>query len=281
MLKFWKIDVTKECQLISAVASVTESKKKAKRLIDEGLVSVSGVKELRYRQTVKRGKSVEFCINPLLFKPKKPELLYRKDGILVVNKPPFINSNVDKPNLEELLWKTYGKGVKVVHRLDKQTSGAIVAVETKELFEKFKELFRRKQIKKEYLLIVPSTPKWDRKKIEFRLDGKEAITEVTVLKRFRKGALLLAEIPTGRKHQIRRHLSKIGIPVAGEFLYYKGPYSFPFNFSPRILLHSYSLEFKHPVSGEMLKVKAPLPGDFKEFLESLEEIHFDVKELTL
>ena len=277
----WKIEITKECQLISAVASVTESKKRAKKLIDEGLVSVSGVKELRYRRKVKKGSSVEFCINPLLFKPKETELLYSKAGVLVVNKPPFINSNVDKPNLEEFLKKTYGKELKVVHRLDKQTSGAIVAVENRELFERFKELFRRKQVKKEYLAVVSSNPKWNRKRIEFRLDGKEAVTEVTVIKRFRKGALLLAKIPTGRKHQIRRHLSKIGLPVAGEFLYYKGPYSFPFNFSPRVLLHSYSLEFKHPVLDERVRLKAPLPGDFKKFLDSLEKDRFEVNELTL
>ena len=280
-MDLWKIDVTKEYRLIEAVAFAAGSKKKAKKLIDEGLVSVSGVKELRYRQTVKRGKVVELCLNPFLFKTGKPELLYNKNGVLVVNKLPFINSNVDKPNLEELLRKTYGKGLRVVHRLDKQTSGVLIAVESGELFEKFKELFRKKLIKKEYMVIVPSAPKWERRRIEFRLDGKEAVTEITVLERFRRGALLLAKIPTGRKHQIRRHLSQIGLPVAGEFLYYRGPYRFPFTLSPRILLHSYGLEFKHPVSGENVRVKAPLPGDFREFLESLKKFRFNVRELTL
>ena len=280
-MEYYRVNVKSECRLIDAVASVSISRKKAKRLIDEGLVSVSGIRELRYRRVLKPGSSVEFCLNPLLFKPGKVEILYRKEGVLVVNKPPFINSNVDRPNLEEILRKTLKRNVIVVHRLDKQTSGAIIAVEEEELFKRFKELFRKKEVKKEYLVVVSSTPEWKKRRINFRLDGKEAITELSVLEKFKRGALLLAEIPTGRKHQIRRHLSQIATPVAGEFLHWKRAFPYPFNFSPRILLHSYRVKFKHPVTGETVNVKAPPPQDFNSFLNSLKEFSFNVKELAL
>ncbi len=280
-MEYWRIYVKQEYKLIDVVAHVTGTRKKAKKLIDEGLVSVYGKKELRYREILKPGSSVEFCLNSLLFKPEKPEVLYREEEVWVVNKPPFINSNRDKPNLEEVIKKFYGKQVKVVHRLDKQTSGVIVAVENKKLFEKFKETFRKKEIEKEYLAVVPSAPRWNRKRVDFRLDGKEAITEISVLERFERGALLLVKIPTGRKHQIRRHLAGIGLPVAGEFIYWKRPFPFPFNFSPRILLHSYRIVFKHPETGKKVRVEAPLPEDFRSFLKSLREFKFKVNELTL
>lgn len=280
-MEYWKVHVKREYKLIDVVAHITGTKKKAKRLIDEGLVSVSGKRELRYRRTLKPESTVEFCLNPLLFKPEKPEVLYREEGVWVVNKPPFLNSNRDRPNLEEAIKKVYGKEVMVVHRLDKQTSGAIVAVERKDLFEKFKEVFRKREIKKEYLTLIPNAPGWNRKRVDFRLDGKEAVTELSVLERFKRGALLLAKIPTGRKHQIRRHLAGIGLPVAGEFVYWKGAFPFPFNLSPRILLHSHRVEFKHPKTGKRVKVEAPLPEDFRSFLKSLREFRFNVEELTL
>ena len=280
-MEHWRIYVKQEYKLIDVVAHITGTRKKAKKLIDEGLVSVFGKRELRYRKTLKPGSVVEFCLNPLLFKPERPEVLYRENGVWVFNKPLFLNSNRDKPNLEEVIKKVHGKEVKVVHRLDKQTSGAIIAVENKKLFEKFKEIFRKREIEKEYLTVVSSIPKWSRKRVDFRLDGKEAVTELSVLERFERGALLLAKIPTGRKHQIRRHLAGIGFPVAGEFIYWKRAFPFPFNFSPRILLHSYRIGFKHPETGKKVRIEAPLPEDFRSFLNSLREFKFKVNELTL
>ena len=280
-MKYWRIDINREYKLVDAVAEVTDSKRQAKRLIDEGLVSVNGVRELRYRRPLRKGSVIEFCFNPKLFKSEKPQLLYREEGVLVVNKPPFINSNLDRPNLEEVLRRALGKEIFVVHRLDKQTSGAILAVEEAELFEKFKELFKKREVKKEYLTVVAASPNWKKRRIEKRLDGKEAITELTVVERFKRGALLRAEIPTGRKHQIRRHLSLTGLPIAGEFTYWKRALPFPFTLSPRILLHSQSLEFNHPVTGKRVKVEAPLPEDFQLFLNDLREWSFKVNELTL
>lgn len=280
-MDYYRLTVKRNCQLIDAVSAVTSSRKKAKKLIDEGLASVSGIRELRYRKTLKPFSTVEFCLNPLLFKSERIQVLYDKDGILVLNKPPFINSNRDKPNLEEVFKRIYGRKIHVVHRLDKHTSGAILAVENQHLFEKFKEIFRARRIKKEYYTITPFSSGWNRKVIKIPLDGKETITEISTVKQLKKGTLLLVKIPTGRKHQIRRHLAMIGLPVSGEFIYWRKPVSFPFNFSPRILLHSYRLEFEHPLTQEQVRVEAPLPLDFSSFLNSLQNLTFNIKELSL
>lgn len=279
-MDYYRLTVKKSCELIDAVSVITSSRKKAKKLIDEGLVSVSGTRELRYRRILKPSSTVEFCLNPLLSKPERIHILYDKDGVLVLNKPPFINSNRNKPNLEEIFKRIYGRKIHVVHRLDKHTSGTILAVENQHLFEKFKEIFRTRKIRKEYYAITPSNPKWSKKVIKTPLDGKETITEVSTVKQFKKGTLLLVQIPTGRKHQIRRHLAMIGLPVSGEFIYWKKPVSFPFNFSPRILLHSYRLEFENPLTRKQIRIEAPLPLDFSSFLNSLQNFTFNIKELS-
>jgi 23S rRNA-/tRNA-specific pseudouridylate synthase len=275
-MEAFRVKVKEEGKLIDVVSTVTESKRRAKKLIDEGLVCIDGRKELFYRRRVKEGSLVEFCLNYQTFSPVKIEILLERNGILIINKPPFVNSNVDKPNLEEIVSKRLNRRIKVVHRLDKQTSGLILATNSKELFKWFKELFRRKAVKKEYLALVVGNPK-DRSKISIPLDGREAVTEVTVIERLRGGALCKVSIPTGRKHQIRRHLSMSGFPVAGEFRYWKN-YRSPFTFTPRILLHSFRITFPLPDSKKTVTVESRVPEDFLWFTEGLKK-GFRVREV--
>lgn len=254
-------------KLVDAVSRGAGSKKRAKRLIDEGLVSVNYRKELLAKRPMKGGEVVIFSLPENLFKKDQPELLKEEGNFLILNKPPFITSNEGKGSLEELIRKELGPKVKVAHRLDKQTSGAIVAVKDKGAFEYLKGAFKERKVKKEYLALVKGELK-GRRVIRTPLDGREAVTLVEPIEKFKGATLVRAEIETGRKHQIRRHLAQIGHPIVGEFKYYRGGWREELLYSPRILLHSRKLSFETP-EGNRIEAKVELPKDFKEFLEGL------------
>ena len=263
----FKLRAEKGERLIDAVARGAGSKKRAKRLIDEGLVSVNYKKELSYRRPMKGGEVVIFPLPENLFKRPEVELLAQKEKVWVFNKPPFITSNEGKGSLEELIRKEFNPKLKVAHRLDKQTSGAILAVEDGKTFEKLKEIFKRREVEKEYLALVKGELQGKRV-IKTPLDGREAITIVEPVERFRGATLIRAKIETGRKHQIRRHLAQIGHPIVGEFEYYRGGWKEELLYAPRILLHAKRVALKTPEGGK-LEVEAELPEDFREFLEGL------------
>ncbi len=257
-------------KLSQQLATVLGSRKRAKRLIDEGLVSVNYRKELLASRPLKGREVIIFPLPKELFKRPQVKLLKREGKVWVFSKPPFITSNEGKRSLEEIVRREFNHNLRVVHRLDKQTTGVIVAVEGKELFEEFKELFKRREVKKEYLALVKGELRGKRV-ITAPIDGKGAKTTVEPLKTLKGATLVRAEIETGRKHQIRRHLAQIGHPVVGEFKYYRGSWREELLTSPRILLHSSRISFKSPENGKLIEVEAPIPKDFNESLEWLKE----------
>jgi RluA family pseudouridine synthase len=261
----FSFEVLKEQKLSEAISNALNiSKRAAKRIVDEGLCCLNGRKELLYSRVVKRGDLIEGTIPNLLFKRPSIEVIYEDEFLIAVNKPPFVNSNLDFPDVESLVSRNRGK-VFAVHRLDRQTSGVLLLSKSREFLERMKVLFREKRIKKIYRAIVygkigkPVV-------IRRRLEGKEAITKVKPLESFGFATYVLVEIETGRKHQIRKHLAYHGNYVIGEFVYFKGLITPEvLRFSPRILLHSNLMEFKHPVSGKRVRIEAKIPSDFKEF----------------
>ena len=96
--------------------------------------------------------------------------------------------------------------------------------------------------------------------------GKSAITHFKVLKRYQKYTLLELKIDTGRTHQIRVHMSYIGHPVVGDMTYSNGKNEFGVEGQ---MLHARYLEFAHPVTGQVLKLEAPIPEYFEEILQNL------------
>ncbi len=259
-----KLRTEKREKLSKVVAGKVGSLRRAKRLIDKGLVSVNYRKELFYRRELREGATVIFPIPELLFKSVAPQVLYKDRGVWVFSKPPFITSNEGRKSLEALIKEKFNRNLKVVHRLDKQTSGLVIAVESSELFEKLKETFKRREVEKEYLVLLKGRLKRG-VFLNSPIDGKEAISKVVPVKEFKLSTLCRVEIETGRKHQIRRHLAKLGHPVVGEFKYYRGSWKEELLYAPRILLHSSRLSFPHPKGGKV-EVKEELPEDFREFL---------------
>lgn len=229
----------------------------------------------------------------------KEYILYEDESLIVLDKPPgllihplgvswLVRSEAalaeSEPNLAGLLLK-YRPELKdkvnrlgLVHRLDKDTSGVLVAVKTREAQLSLLRQFRKREVKKVYravvwgklkekkgLIDVPIGRLSHHKKIEVHSMGREAVTEYKVLEEGLNASLLELRPLTGRTNQIRVHLAYLGNPVAGDKEYVGARQSaldskLPF----RMLLHACQLEFTHPKTSKKVTFKAPVPKDFQE-----------------
>lgn len=222
---------------------------------------------------------------------------------MVVNKPAMILTVPDryapgKFNLKDFLKERYGK-IFVVHRLDKETSGALVFARHADAHRRLSLDFENRRVEKIYWALVQgqmvedsgtidkplarSTVKYNKMLIHPR--GKASRTDFRVLERFRYFTLVQARIHTGRLHQIRVHLASIGYPLAVDYLYggrsefklseikrgkYKqGKEAQERPLMTRVSLHARSLGFTHPGTGQHLNFTAELPKDFRAVLHQL------------
>lgn len=169
----------------------------------------------------------------------------------------------------------------IIHRLDKDTSGIMIIAKDLDAKDKLAALFKNRSIKKNYHAVCYGEPAKDaftinapiarhpklRKLMAVVSSGKEAISEVTVKKRYKGAFLAEIELKTGRTHQIRVHMKYAGHPVVGDKVYsVKGSLDFPIE---RQALHAYSLEFIDPFSGELKSFIAEYQKDFLALLEML------------
>jgi 23S rRNA pseudouridine1911/1915/1917 synthase len=168
----------------------------------------------------------------------------------------------------------------IVHRLDKDTSGVMVAAKNDAAHRALAEQIKAHTIERQYLALVYGVikenlgtidapigrSKTDRKKMAVTADGRPAISQYQVLERFKDYTLLKVKLLTGRTHQIRVHMQYIKHPVVGDPLYTsrKAP--------PGVnsqLLHACLLGFHHPESGEYLEFTSDPPAEFVQFLSAL------------
>lgn len=233
----------------------------------------------------------------------KLNIIFENDNFLVINKPAGIQVHPDfneKENtivngliaqypeiskLEDDHIYSFQMRPGIVHRLDKETSGALIIAKNKESFLEFKKMFKEKNITKKYLAIVYEMPRERTGIIDkplarttnyrkqtiagkrTRTKIREALTHYEVLENLGKNFSLLKVSPqTGRTHQIRVHLSAIGHPIVGDNLYRKKNYEKLENVK-RHMLHASEIDFN--LFGEEFKFVAPLPRDFEEILNSL------------
>ncbi len=246
------------------------SKNSAKSLIDSKLVFVNGQRVWIAKHLLNRKDVVEYAGEVLFKKDIELDIIYEDNFIFVLNKPPFIVTNEAKGSLEELLKKEKGSLIRAIHRLDKETSGVILFAKNDKVFEKYKELWKKKEVRKIYHAICYGEVRWNEKWINEKIDGKPAVSYVKVLKTGKGISYLEVEILTGRKHQVRKHLALIRHPILGdkendEYFIKKTN----FKNVKRQLLHSYKIEFVCPFTGEEKRFFAPIPKDFKEILEVL------------
>jgi len=222
------------------------------------------------------------------------EIIYEDNDIIVVNKPKGMvvhpaNGNPDGTLVNAIMaiCKDSLSGIGgeirpgIVHRLDKDTSGLLIIAKNDKAHVNMSEQIKNHEVKKTYIALVRGILKEneatidmpigrstsDRKKMAVNKKGKNAVTHIKVLKRFDKYTLLEVNIETGRTHQIRVHLSHIGYPIIGDYTYSNGKNEFGVEGQ---CLHAKQLEFKHPITGQEMKLEAELPGYFNEILRKLE-----------
>jgi 23S rRNA pseudouridine1911/1915/1917 synthase len=202
------------------------------------------------------------------------------------------------PTLEELVWKKLarqqGRGVpplprlRIVHRLDKETSGLVVFARTVIAECAFGKQFHAHTVRRRYLAVVPGFPQPGRVESQLVRDrgdgrrgsarlpgvGKKAVTHIEIVERLSGYSLVSCSLETGRTHQIRIHLAEIGHPVCGDRVYIHLPNGRVLadrSGAPRLALHAAELGFAHPLTGNAVNFEMGLPTDLASFIASLRD----------
>ena len=267
------------------------------RMIDEENILVNG-KQAKISYKLKLNDIVTIIKE----EPKEVEIkaedipldvIYEDNDILVVNKQKGLvvhpgNGNPDGTLVNAIMARCkdslsgIGGEIRpgIVHRIDKDTSGLLIIAKNDAAHINVSEQIKNHEVRKTYIALVRGIVKEnqatinmpiarsekDRTKMAVSKKGKEAVTHITVLERFDGFTLLEVNIETGRTHQIRVHLSQIGYPIVGDFVYSNGKN--PFGVEGQ-MLHSAKLDFVHPVTGKNMHLEAKLPEYFEEVLNKL------------
>ncbi len=250
--------------------------------------------EVRLDWLVKEGDLIRVNFHdddhqPIMPQEMPLDILFEDEHILVVNKP--FNMLVHPLSYHVLNtlangviyhWQLQGQNIKFrsVSRLDKDTSGAILIAKSSYICHQLAEQMKNSICRREYLAVVHNRIAMDSGIIDFPIgrpdddslifgvtaQGKEAITYFNVIQRFAGGSLVKLRLGTGRTHQIRVHMRHLGHPLMGDDLYGGG-----LELIQRQALHSWHLEFNHPVTKENMQLEAPLPADMTSLIHELKK----------
>jgi 23S rRNA pseudouridine1911/1915/1917 synthase len=267
------------------------------RMLDEGNILVNG-KKVKASYKLQVGDKIiieEPEIKESTIEPENIplDIIYEDNDILVVNKQKGLVVHPGNGNLTGTLVNAIMAYCKdslsgiggeirpgIVHRIDKDTSGLLIIAKNDKAHINVSEQIKNHEVKKTYIALVRGVIKEneatinmpisrstkDRTKMAVDKNGKNAVTHFKVLERFDGYTLLKVNIETGRTHQIRVHLAEIGYPIVGDTVYSNGKN--PFGVEGQ-MLHSFRLEFKHPITGKDMNLEAPLPQYFKDVLNTL------------
>ena len=251
-----------------------------KKLLQSGTVRVNNKPTSLHSFSLNPGDSVDFSMRTgIATKARLPfPVLYEDQSVIVIDKPAGIatssidgSANVQWTISEHL--KDMSKGTVrtyVVHRLDKEVSGVLLLAKSEMAMDTIKDKWE--ETEKHYFALVEKIPEnpegtiksWliednamKMRSVTERADAKLAITHYRTIRNIDNYALLDIKTETGRKNQIRVHLSDIGCPIAGD-----RKYGASTDFIRRVRLHACSISFPHPLTGEMITVESPLPKGF-------------------
>jgi 23S rRNA pseudouridine1911/1915/1917 synthase len=286
------------------VKEIFLSREYIKKEIESGNISINGtiVKpsvKLKKNDKIIIKESVNSIKSTILPQKYNLDILFEDEEIIVINKPPktlthpttkILTGTIINFILYHTKLSCIGLPLRpgVVHRLDKDTSGAIVFAKTDMAYWNLINQFKERKVKKYYIAIVKGIFPSETKEISLPLnaskkqptkrsinfsDGKPSLTYLKVLAISEEYSIIQAHPITGRTHQIRLVLSFLGYPILGDEKY--GEKSILID---RQALHAYSLSFYHPVTNEFLTFKAPIPEDIKL---SMKKINIDINNLKL
>jgi len=228
------------------------------------------------------------------------DIVYEDDALLVINKPVGLVVHPGSGNWEGTLLNALLHHAPqleavpragIVHRLDKDTSGLLVVAKTLTAQTNLVRQLEARSVQREYLALVHGElaragkvgapigrHPTHRVKMAVVENGKPAVTHYQIEEKFPSCTLLRCRLETGRTHQIRVHLARIGHPLVGDSVYLKGPQKCVpelrelLNRFPRQALHATRLALEHPVSGEMMEWQVPLPEDMLQLLKQIRAI---------
>ncbi|MCD2436217.1 RluA family pseudouridine synthase [Acidaminococcus sp. NSJ-142] len=268
----------------------------------EGRVTRQG-KAVKANYKVKTGDVFQVLIPPAVTLEAVPQnipldILYEDEDVIVINKPRGMvvhpaAGNPDGTLVNALLYHCHDlSGINgvvrpgIVHRLDKDTSGVMIAAKNDLAHLSLSQQIQSKEAKRTYLAIVRGNIKEDQGHIETQLDrdpkdrkkmavvaqgGRFAATDYQVLERYGKFTVVRCKLLTGRTHQIRVHMTYIGHPLVGDPKY--GPQKTCFSIEGQAL-HSETLTFRHPRTQEWMTFEAPVPQDMATILTRLRNGQF-------
>lgn len=260
------------------------SRQAAQRLIDAGKVTVDGRARAK-RHALSGGERVTVAAVDEAPEPDMPEarfrVAYEDEHLFVIDKPAGVVVHPGRGNrtgtlAQALAGRAAGgsdpERPGIVHRLDRDTSGLVVVARSEPVHAALRASLAARAITREYLALVEGRPPARRGTIDAPLgrdrrvrtristdtdDPRPAITHFEVERALPAATLLRVRLETGRTHQIRAHMQAIGHPVAGDPEYgRRGLYGLE-----RQFLHAEHLTFEHPITGEPVDVRSPLPDD--------------------
>jgi 23S rRNA pseudouridine1911/1915/1917 synthase len=218
------------------------------------------------------------------------QILYADSDVLALNKPAgmVVHAGAGRHSgtLVNALLHHFGKlssagGEErpgIVHRLDRDTSGVLIAARTDRAHRLLADQFASREVEKAYLALVEGQIRQDEGRIESRIErdpvrrtrmtartgrGRSALTYYKVLQRLPRHTFVELWIGTGRTHQIRVHMASLRHPVAGDTLYGAAAAEYG-----RFFLHAHRIRFRSPSSGELISVEAPLPEELERWLQA-------------
>ena len=266
------------------------SRSRLQALIKDGHILLNGA-SARTSVTLKTGDTITFDEPPVIPADATEaediplSVLYEDEDVIVINKPPGLVVHPAVGNMtgtvvnallhhcDELSGIGGVERPGIVHRLDKETSGCLIAAKNDQAHQSLTEQFAGREVTKIYLAIAAGKFPRREGKIEAPIgrhrvhrqkmavvregEGREARTDWKVLELVPAGTLVECTLHTGRTHQIRVHLKHLGHPILGDTVYGK-----PAGFS-RQMLHAWKLGFTHPKTGARVDCIAPIPDDFR------------------
>jgi len=259
---------------------------------DEG-IHLNG-EHIRVVDTVKTGDVLKITIRDTVSENIIPKdipinIVYEDEDILVLNKPPHMPTHPSMGNYENSLangvmyyFKSKGEDrvFRAVNRLDKDTTGLMAVAKNSYIHARMGEEIQDGELKRKYMCIVCGDVENDGtvdapiKRADGSVinrivapDGQRAVTHYKVMERFGDYTLLEMELETGRTHQIRVHMSYIGHPLVGDWLYGTEDH----NIALRQMLHSCYLRFIHPVTGKEMEFLDEMSQDMRDFIEKVSQ----------